>query len=58
MNNKFEYPQWSPQPEPGMKILITGASGGLGQSLVKMLINHSDAIIGAHGNDKAPGVHD
>lgn len=54
----FQPPQWVPQVEPGMRILVTGASGGLGRALVDMLLAGSDCVIGAHGATKeypAPG---
>lgn len=47
------FPGWLPQVPDGMRILITGASGGLGTSLVKMLLDGSnDCVIGAHGATK------
>lgn len=48
----FVRPNWIPAVDPGMRILITGASGGLGQALVSMLLEGSDCIIGAHGSSK------
>ena len=46
----FERPGWTPILEPGSRILITGASGGLGQALVTMLLDGSDDLhIGAQG---------
>ena len=45
----FQHPSWRPQVAPGSRILITGASGGLGQALVQMLLEGSECIIGAHG---------
>ncbi|MEX2451852.1 MAG: SDR family oxidoreductase [Rhodospirillales bacterium] len=35
-----------------MRLLIVGASGGLGTSLVDMLLQGSDCVIGAHGATK------
>ena len=40
---------WVPQVESGMRVLITGATGGLGRAVVAMLLDGSDCIIGAHG---------
>ncbi len=48
----FSPPGWSPRVEPGMRILVTGASGGLGSALVEMLVGGSDCVIGAHGASK------
>ncbi len=47
----FQPPSWRPQAAPGSRVLITGASGGLGQALVRMLLEGSDCVIGAHGAD-------
>ncbi|MDC1214661.1 SDR family oxidoreductase [Rhodospirillales bacterium] len=46
----FKKPSWSPQVPAGMRILVTGATGGLGNALIKMLLEGPDCIIGAHGN--------
>ena len=35
-----------------MRILITGASGGLGTAVIDMLLESSDCVIGAHGASK------
>ena len=45
----FERPDWAPSIHAGTRVLITGASGGLGRSLVDMLLEGPDCIIGAHG---------
>ena len=45
----FTKPNWVPALEPGMRVLIAGASGGLGRALVDMLVEGSDCVIGAHG---------
>ena len=45
----FERPDWVPAAESGARILVTGASGGLGRALVDMLLEGPDCIIGAHG---------
>ena len=45
----FAPPDWIPAAEPGARILVTGASGGLGRALVDMLLAGSDCTIGAHG---------
>ena len=49
MKSTFTRPDWFPQVEDGIRVLITGASGGLGRALVAMLLEGSDCIIGAHG---------
>jgi NAD(P)-dependent dehydrogenase (short-subunit alcohol dehydrogenase family) len=48
----FERPDWTPVVPAGTRILITGASGGLGRALVDMLLDGPDCIIGAHGASK------
>ncbi len=49
MSAGFTRPDWTPQAPSGMRILVTGATGGLGQAVVRMLLEGSDCIIGAHG---------
>jgi len=49
MPSEFTRPDWTPRVADGMRILVTGATGGLGRALVKMLSQGSDCIIGAHG---------
>ena len=49
MTNEFVRPDWVPRVPAGMKLLITGATGGLGQALVAMLLEGDDCLIGAHG---------
>lgn len=48
MNNEIKFPQWFPQIEPGSKILIVGASGGIGRAVVKALLKGPPCVIGAH----------
>lgn len=50
--NEFAPPTWLPQVEPGMRILVAGASGGLGEALVNMLLAGSECVVGAHGSTK------
>jgi 3-oxoacyl-[acyl-carrier protein] reductase len=45
----FERPNWIPFIKGGTRILIIGASGGLGRALVDMILDGPDCIIGAHG---------
>lgn len=49
MKSTFSRPDWTPRVESGMRVLITGATGGLGRALVAMLLDGSDCVIGAHG---------
>lgn len=48
----FNRPGWTPQVSPGTRILVTGATGGLGRALVDMLLQGPDCVIGAHGNSQ------
>lgn len=50
----FSHPGWTPAVEAGARILVAGASGGLGRAVVNMLLEGSDCVIGAHGNTQ-PG---
>lgn len=54
---KLDLPDWSPQVDSGMRILVSGATGGLGSSLIEMLRRGSpECIIGAHGSSQTfPG---
>lgn len=52
MTPNFSLPDWTPKVPDGMRILVTGATGGLGSALVHMLLDGSDCIIGAHGASK------
>lgn len=49
MTNKFVRPHWTPEVRAGSRILVTGATGGLGRALVSMLREGPDCTIGAHG---------
>jgi NAD(P)-dependent dehydrogenase (short-subunit alcohol dehydrogenase family) len=52
----LSFPNWTPRVEPGTRILITGASGGLGTALVNMLVQGSDCVIGTHGASRSPAM--
>ncbi len=52
----FVRPDWVPTVAPGSRILIAGASGGLGTTLTTMLLDASDCTIGAHGTT-APAIN-
>ena len=49
MKNTFNCPNWIPEVPSGMRVLITGSTGGLGKALVAMLLDGPDCTIGAHG---------
>lgn len=53
MTSDFIRPEWTPQAPSGMRILVTGATGGLGRSLISMLLQGPDCIVGAHGASNA-----
>jgi NAD(P)-dependent dehydrogenase (short-subunit alcohol dehydrogenase family) len=46
------FPDWQPVLEPDARILITGATGGLGTALIKMLLKGPNCQIGAHGSTR------
>ena len=50
--NQFVRPDWLPSVPSGTRLLVTGASGGLGSVLVDMLLEGSDCLVGAHGASK------
>lgn len=54
----FKRPDWAPKVADGFRVLITGASGGLGRALVAMLLDGSNCIIGAHGASNKPEATD
>lgn len=58
MSTPWQRPSWTPKVASGMRILVTGASGGLGRALVAMLLEGSDCLIGAHGATKGMDVKD
>ena len=49
----FVHPGWLPRVPDGMRILVAGATGGLGRALVAMLRQGSDCLVGAHGASQA-----
>jgi len=46
--SSFVRPDWIPALAAGSRILVIGASGGLGTALTHMLLDGSDCFIGAH----------
>lgn len=51
--NQFKRPEWIPALEPGTRVLVVGASGGLGSALVDMILAGSPGcVVGAHGATK------
>lgn len=50
IRSPFIRPDWVPTVAAGSRILIIGASGGLGTALTAMLLKGPDCAIGAHGN--------
>lgn len=49
---KTDFPEWTPKPVDGMRILVTGGTGGLGRALIDMLLKSDVAAIGAHGGSQ------
>lgn len=56
--NTFNRPDWSPSIRAGSRVLVTGATGGLGRALVEMLLEGPDCTIGAHGNSQELDIDD
>ena len=52
----FRRPDWTPAAAPGSRILVVGASGGIGRAVCAMLAQGSDCVIGAHGASRAPEI--
>lgn len=50
----FVRPDWVPAVPDGMRILVVGASGGIGTAVCRMLAAGSACTIGAHGGRAAP----
>lgn len=48
---QFKRPEWVPKLDSQQRILVAGASGGIGNALVSMLREASDCTIGAHAAD-------
>jgi 3-oxoacyl-[acyl-carrier protein] reductase len=53
MTNEFVRPDWTPRVRPGSRVLVVGASGGLGGAVVKMLHGGPECVIGTHGATKS-----
>lgn len=54
-------PEWVPQVRKSSRILVVGATGGIGRAVVDILLKSEDCVIGAHGRncekiDNASGV--
>lgn len=47
-------PGWAPRPRDGARILVVGASGGLGRSVADMLAAAGNCSIGLHGASALP----
>ena len=47
--SRFNRPDKNPTLDSVKRILITGASGGLGRALIEMFVQDTSLIIGAHG---------
>lgn len=52
----FSRPDWAPTLPEGARVLVIGASGGIGSAVVDMLRTSPGCVIGAHGNSKEPAV--
>lgn len=47
----WQKPDWTPRVPDGSRILVAGASGGIGRATVEMLSAQGNTVIGAHGRD-------
>lgn len=54
MTLNSSFPDWFPRLEKDAKILVVGASGGIGQALVKMFLDGPSCMIGAHRSTSKP----
>ena len=52
MSPDFTRPDWVPQLPRGKRVLVAGATGGLGAAIVSMLLEGSDCVVGAHGSSR------
>ena len=52
----FVRPDWVPAVPDGMRILVIGASGGIGGAVCDLLAQASRCTIGAHGSTRMPEV--
>ena len=52
MTEKTQLPQWVPQVEAGGKILVVGASGGIGSAVVDMLLKGPACTVGVHRSSR------
>lgn len=48
--SRIEFPNWVPKLEKHQRILVTGASGGIGRVLISMLQEGSDCTLGFHAS--------
>ena len=58
MKSVFIRPDWIPLVDDGTRVLIVGATGGLGRALVGLLLEGSDCVIGAHGASQSIDIND
>lgn len=56
MTSEKPFPDWAPVLPQGSKILVIGASGGIGASLVRLLLEGNPVVIGLHYNTSRPGI--
>lgn len=54
MKNRFTLPKWVPQVEPDSKVLIVGASGGIGQEVIHLMLKGPACVIGTHRSTSKP----
>ena len=52
--SEFIRPNWVPAVPAGMRVLVVGASGGIGTALCRMLAVGSNCILGVHGGSVKP----
>lgn len=60
MSAPFARPEWTPQVVPGSRILVAGASGGIGRAVVDLLLDGPPCAVGYHRRPvgREPGAGD